>query len=594
MTVISDFEDLIKLEDEMKTQVYDGLFDEMDEDERFYNLDIAEYLNIPEKFINDATILPTTREVVQAAVNHVNPVFRRVNVPRRTATPKGTQQAQTLKKFYTSILTWFERQPATSPFRDANIHLGVYGKADFKILFDRTKRPDKPKREQFKLDEEYEEALADYEASIAENLPYTLLVPHPRSVMPDPWNDPPQWHIETGRQRVGFLKSMYPNWEVPGNKKLSDIVDYIEYWDNKVKSIVIDNKPALKAADGSGIVRHKWRVSPYVTGASGLGYDDSEHKPESRYVGLIRFVRDVIVSESRSFTISDIILKNEAWPVRVAEGERANEMPIIKLDEYGVIQPVPPGVVIKDLKSELPPEMLMNHMGITNGIISSATAPRVVRGLSQTGMRSGFDRQLAMGEARLQYDPMARAVEAMLTKLCFKAGMLLETLGKGQLSIAAGATEDEFVNISPSDFKGHHSVQVEVNVLEPEDEIRRNQDAAQMVAAGLWSPQTAIRKRFPELDPKTELGRVMAFRMLFSEPMMNFFASASGQAVAENLGLQEVLEQVMGQLMQGGQEISARQRDVNRQNENPQAEQGEGSRSEQANMRTMDGRNTGQ
>lgn len=589
MTVISDFEELIHLKDEMRDDVYGDLFEQMDIDERFYNLDIREELRLPDKFIKDAVVLPTTREVVQAAINHVNPVFRRVNVPRRAATPAATSQAQKLKKFYVALLNWLERQPATSPYRDANTFLNVYGKAEFKILWDVSKRPDKPKREQFDDDEEYEEALNDWQTSVNENLPFTLLVPHPRQIMLDPWNDPPEWGIEVGEQRVGRLKALYPNWQNDNNKKLSDIVEVIEYWDRKARAVVVDRQPALKTRDGSGVVRHKWRIHPYVGGASGIGYDDSDHNPQNRYVGLLRYIRDIILSESRSYSIFDIVLKSEAWPVRVSKGERANEMPSIKMDDYGTVQPMPPGVDVETLSHQLPPDALIQHMGIANGVISSSTAPRVVRGLSQTGMRSGFDRQLAMGEARLQYDPIARAMEKMLTDLCIKAGMLVEYMGKGPISIAPGADDDEFVSISPSDFKNHHSVKVEVNVLEPEDEIRRNTDAAQMVASGLWSPQTAIRKRFPDLDPNTELGRVTAWRMLQSEPVLNMLAMASLQTVGQNLGLEQIVDAILQQVQQTGGQQPGRGRDVNAQQESP-AEEGEGSRSEQAQMRMMDQR----
>lgn len=589
MTIISDHEELLKLKKEMEDEIYHDLFEEFEIDDKFYSLDFRDELNLPEKFRSDAVILPTTREVVGAAVNHVNPVFRRITVPRRSANPKATQQAQKLKKYYSALLNWFEKQPSTSPFRDANIFLNVYGKAEFKILWDAAKRPDKPKREQFDDDEEYEEALADWEMANAENMPYTLLVPHPSTVMPDPWNDPPQWAIEHNDMRVGQVKALYPNWANESGKKLSDMVEVIEYWDKDARSVIADKQPALKTRDGSGLVRHKWRIHPYICGASGLGYDDKDRNPEKRYVGLIRYIRGVITSESRAYSISDIVMKSEAWPVRTIEGERANDAPVIKMDDYGTLQPLPPGVTINSLKPELPAERLAEHQAITNGIISSATAPRVVRGLSQTGMRSGFDRQLAMGEARLQYDPIARAMERMLTELCFKAGVLMENLGKGRLSIAAGAEEDEFTDISPSDFKGHHAVNVEVNVLEPEDEIRRNTDAANMVSNGLWSPQTAIRKRFPDLDPKTELGRSVSWRVLNSEPIMNMLGMAAAQTVGENLGLEQIVDAVLQQVQQAQQETPGRGRDVGQPREQ-QAEQGNGSRSEQAQMRQMDGR----
>lgn len=591
MSIVADFHEVKKLKDEMFQQVYSELFDALEEDERYFDLDLKDLLNMPRQFENDAIVLPTAREVVLTAVNHINPRFRSITVPRRTITPKGTEQAQTLKKFYAALLTWLERQPSTSPFHDAVTHLTLYGRAGFKLLYDRTKHPDRPRREQFSDDEDFEEAMAEWQATKAENLPFTLLLPHPSAIMEDPWHDPPEWVIEHGKMRVGQVQSVYPSWDNPNNKKLSDVVHTIEFWDDKVRSVVVDGHPALKSRDGSGIVRHKWLMHPYIIGASGLGYDDKEHKPEKRFIGMLRYIRDLLLSESRSFSIADIVLKAGAWPVRVATGDRANDVPDLKL-EYGTVQPMPPGVSIDTLTPDLPPDMLFNHQQQTNGIISAATAPRVVRGQSMRNVRSGFDRQLALGEARLQYDPLAQAINTMLTQLCIKAGIYVERLTKGQLSLVPGTESDEFVTVSPSTFKNHHAVSVEVNVLQPEDDVRKNQDAAAMVAANIWSPQTAIRKRFPDLDPNTELGRSLAFRLMFSEPMLNLIGASANQTVAENLGLEQVLEQVMAQIQGASQEISAQSRSP-RQGESAPAEEGAGSRSDQAQMRGLDMRETG-
>ncbi len=587
-SILEGFSDIDKLRIEM--DVYFGqLHNEIRIDERYLRLDFRELLNIPSAFVRDAIVLPTAREVVDTATDHITPKFRRVNVPRRTTeTEKGTEQALKLTKFYEALLNWIEDQFIVSPFRTSVKHLAGIGLSTWRFDFDKKRHPTRPTRNQFEFEDDFMDAMEEWRQTREENLPFTLRVLHPTEVYFDPFHDPPEWGIQKSQRYVYDALRLYPAWKNPMGRKRSDKVEVLEFWDSHIRAVSVDKEPALKTRDGDGILQHRHGIHPFIIGGSGLGYEDAEKKAETRYSGFIRIIRDVLRSESRNFSIQDIVLKAGAWPIRTATGEQANQVANMKL-EYGKIHPIPEGVEIGELASSLPPAVVFQAMQMANQIISGATAPRVSRGLQQPGLRSGFDRQVALGQATLRYQPLADSTERMMSQLLRNSGFLMERVIKEPISIAIGAQQDEFLRVSGNDFKGHHAVKVKINVLEPSDEIRKMQNVISLVTSGLMSPQTAIRENLPNVDPDQELGRIVASRVLFSPEMIGLLSNASVQEVAENLGLSDILEQIFSGA--GGQQQTRRSPSPDSPN---REEGGAGSRSDQAQLRQGDLRGTGQ
>lgn len=591
-SILSSFDDLDTLRIEMEGY-YGKLHKEIKTDERYLKLDFRELLNIPAAFVRDATVLPTAREVIDTATDHITPKFRRVNVPRRTTeTAKGTEQALKLRRFYESLLNWLEQQATVSPFRSGVKHMAGLGLTAWRFDFDKKRHPTRPTRNQFPTEDDFMEAMEEWRFIREENLPFALRVLHPTEVYFDPFHDPPEWFIQKSSPYVYDAERQYPSWGNPNERKRSDKVELLEFWDGHFRAVSIDKHPGLKTRNGEGILQHKWGIHPLIVGGSGLGYDDMEKSAETKYSGFIRIIRDVLRSESRNYSIADIVMKAEAWPIRTASGEQANQIANLKL-EYGKIHPIPEGVTLDTLSPSLPPQMVYTAIQLANQIVSGATAPRVSRGLQQPGLRSGFDRQVALGQATLRYQPLADSIERMMTRLLHNAAILMERVVKEPISIAVGAEQDEFIRVSGNDFKGHHAVKVKINVLEPSDEIRKMQNVLSMVTGGLMSPQTAIRENMPNVDPDQELGRILASRLLFSPEMMSLLANASVADVAENLEIQEILQQILqGAVGAEGEGGAQTRRSPNPDNASQESNI-PGSRSDQAAQRELDLREQG-
>lgn len=574
MIVLQKFDDLKTLYGDMRSY-YTILHSRIREDDVYYELAFAHLLNLPRKFRKDAVALPTAREIVETAVDHISPGFRRVDVQRTAPTPAATENAQLRKAFYESLLDYLERLAPVSPYRDAIKHIVTYGLSTTKFVYDQQKHRKRPEKGQFDTDAEFTEAEEDWRTNRYESMPFTIQVLHPSELLFDPFNDPPQWAVQVSKKYVYDMMNTYPSWGNPRNLRGMDKVEVLEYADNTYRAVSIAGQPAFS----DGIVEHKWGTHPYIVVASGLGIEDEEHRPEKRFVGILRYIKGVLLSESRSYSISDVVLKGGAWPVRVLEGDRAGEMKPINL-EYGTMQPIPPGTIVKDLTPQLPPQMLFMHLQLANQIISAAAAPRVVRGMREPGTRTGFQHQLALSEARLRYVALGNASENMLAQICRKGAIYMENVVDGPVPLTSSISQHSFRTISGRSFRGNHEVKVKINVMEPEDEVRKHQDAATMVTSGLMSPQTAIRKYFPDVDPESEMGRILAARLLYSPQVMTLLSQGLTEKIAERQGLEAQLQALL-QAAMGEQ-----------RGRTPPAPQGEGegvagSRSDQAMMREL-------
>ncbi|KKN77067.1 hypothetical protein LCGC14_0364060 [marine sediment metagenome] len=540
---LSNIKEVKELKNDM-VSFYGQLHTAMLEDENFHDLNIEHLLALPQKFANQGVVLPTAREVVETAVDHISPTNRRIDVPRRSGSRGAAEQSKLLRRFYGALLTFLEQGPPVSPYREITKHLSVWGISTAKFVYDENKWKDEPPPGSSQSLRE------DWRNFQATTMPFTLQILHPSEVLFDPWHDPPEWAIQVSKKMVGELESTYPEWGNPRNLKKTTKVDMFEFWSDLQRSVIIGGQPGL----GDEIVEHGWGTHPFIIGSSGLGIDGSEHQPEKRFVGLLRYLKGILLSESRNYSIADIVMKTGAWPVRMLEGERANEVPALTL-EFGTLQPMPPGVKVVDINPSLPPSEVFQHLSLANNIISAAAAPRVVRGGQNPGTRAGFQQQLAIGEARLRYAPLAEATERMMTMMCVKAGIYMEKIVPGPVSLGPGATQEEFKSIKGSNFGGHHSVKVKVNVLAPEDEIRKQQGAINLVAAGLQSPQMAIETLFPQVDSNSELGRILAARIMFGPQLTALVSAAVVEKVADEAGLEEVLTRMLEEAeaeVQGG------------------------------------------
>ncbi len=491
----------IKEQYEKDEKIYSGLHTKcFPKDEEFYNLLFKGRLNIPEEFENDRVVLPTARDVVDAAVNHTDINNARVFANKKSASDISKESAETLRKFALGLIHRTNVESRIAPGHVGAKHYWIHGLAVYKTVWDPDRWLDKPEQKGDESEDTYNARLDEWRAESHLSLPIVIQAVNPACIMPDPYTGGELYVFETHIRSVFDTRIAWPNWTNPLGRKEDEPIKYISWWNNTYRCELIDGEPIWKV--GSGVIKHKYGFIPYTLIESGLGNLSKDAKPEDRYVGLLRMIFDLLVSESTNYTLNDILMKRETMKGGYITGADAGDLPEIK-QSYGKYWPVGnKDVQFHDWESKIAPQASMAHLGITHDYISGHAAPRAVRGLSETGVRSGADRRLIMTEAAAIYRYASPAFAHGWANILTKCAMLVKNVIPGDFDIWARTPTDEFdVSIKKKQFREPFNFYVEFSPISEEDEYRRHDDLERLVSSHIANIPWA-RRQMSNVDEK--------------------------------------------------------------------------------------------
>ncbi len=477
---------------------YGELGDIFDKDDDWYELQFKNLLNLPLKFKAEGIVLPTARDVVDTFVDNIDISNARVFVNRKGTSQKSADEVEMLRKFYLGLIHRTNVESEISPWRVVAKHYAMHGLGVFKDVWDADRWPDKPAQQKGESEDAYAERMDKWRSETHQSLPIVIQAVHPKCIFPDPSYGGSGFIFEKQIRKCFAIKKRWPNWKNPKGTDLTGDVEYIQYWDDTYRCDLLDGEPALRAG---GVVKHNYGFIPYVLIDSGLGNVSDDNDPVKRYVGLLRYIFDLLVSESKDFSISDIILKRAAWPWMTGEGKDAGR--ITELDQsYGELNILPEGVKIEEHVSEVPPDALNQHLYRTSDYIAAHAAPRSVRGLSETGVRSGADRRLIIAQAAARYQYSADAFKNGTAKVLINCARLLKNVIPGDVRVWARTPTDEFdVIVEKDKLDEPFTCYVEFAPISEEDEYRRHDDLERLAASGIVTPQWA-RTQMSNVDPQ--------------------------------------------------------------------------------------------
>jgi len=526
-----------------------------DSDDKYYELLFRDDLGLPEEYKEDGVVLPTARDIVDAGTNHVATVYARFYRPIRGTDQVARDQAEMLRKFDTAMFYRTKIDSNISPWRTSAKHGCVYGMWCLESLYNPDIVPDMPEQEKGESDEDFQERMDIYNGEIYDILPIKIRAVHPRNVYPDPNGESviieePKTLLQAKEEWPNLSQKLTVSGIIQGGSAYggtSQDVTQLTYMDKYYRAIYVNGAPVLEAADKEGVIEHDYGCIPYVIGFSGLGNADKSAKPEKQAVGLIRYLRALLRSESFGYSVYNIVLKSHSWPITFVSGPGAAEMANIKL-KFGKIYEKPVGVEITEYIQSPPPEFVMQHMEYTSSILAASAAPRSVRGLPEAGVRSGTDRSLVIAEARLKYDSILEQLQLSTAKVMSNCTKIAERVVPDDFHIWAKAPDEEFdFRIDRSKIKHHYTTFVEFTPVSPEEEARRHADAMNSVKSGIMSTHTARRRYWSHLDTEAEDIRTEAEKLRNSEPVMTVMA----QIVAQTLAGEAARLMKIGQLRAG-------------------------------------------
>lgn len=479
-------------------EYYQDVGKKFDEDDGFYELNFLEKLNLPEEFKNEGIVLPTARDMVDTFVDHIDLNNARVYVNKKGTSTASLEEAEMMRKFYLGVIYMTNVMSSISPWRVGAKHYAAHGLATFKTVWDADRWYDKPEKKEGESEDAYARRVDEWRAESHESLPIVIQAIHPKCALPDPETGGKSYVFEVRENSVYNVLERYPNWKNPLNRKWSDKAKQVSWWSRKFRCELIDEEPVLKSKDG--IVPHNYGFVPYTFIDTGLGNVDATNDPVKRYVGILRYIFDLLIAESRNFSISDVVLKKTAWPWGTLEGPNTNA--VQKIDQhFGTYTPLPDGVKLVPQTPQVPPQALNEHLYRTSDYISAHAAPRSVRGLSETGVRSAADRRLIIAEAASRYQYATEAFKHGTANVLIKCARLMKNVIPGDVRVWARTPVDEFdAEIKKDKMKEPFTCYVEFAPISEEDEYRRHDDLERLVASGIVTKRWS-RTQMSNVDP---------------------------------------------------------------------------------------------
>jgi len=553
-------DEVLALYDDCKNR-YDesGLLNVFDTDNKIYELDFRNELMLPTEFEKEGIVLPTARDVLDSCVDNTDIYNVRVWVNKKGTSNKSDEEANLLRKFGLGVLYRNNVEASISPIRVAAKHYWLHGLGVFKTVWDADRWMGRPDRKDEESENDYAARIDEWRSETHDSIPIVIQGINPSNIMLDPYYDGNMFVFEVREELCFNVKQKFPNWGNPKTRKVTDKVEHISFWSKDYRCELYDREPVLKL--GGGVVKHNYGFIPYVTIDTGLGNITNNNDLKKRYVGVLRYVRELLISESRDYSIGDVILKRTAFPSGYLTGPNAQSVTDISL-KFGEYTPLPDGVELHDTVQKLPPDALLTWLGVASNYLAGHAAPPSVRGLGETGVRSGADRRLIIAQASTRYQYSNEAFKHGVAKVLSNCARIMKNVVPGDINVWARTPTDEFdIEIKKDRMKEPFTFYVEFAPISEEDEYRRHDDLERLYKGGLVTKNWA-RKQMSNVDP----------------------IAMEAEEQVEMLKNDQSIQQIISQYMAGKLAAAISKRQAADSINEPQPEMGMGMGAEQPNM----------
>jgi hypothetical protein len=185
MDLRMDYDQFLKLKNQLYSDVYSSQFEQMRADARYYNLDYGHDFQLPEHV--KLLIPPTARTAINIAKDHIILDAPRVWVPLRTGQKKATtyqDMKEQMTAFFQTHITQAASMTRQNPYDKARKFIFLRGKAALFTV---------PDPEKFNI--EIPEGISYGPA----NWPFRVESLDPLTFMEDPDHDPPRYFMRARR-----------------------------------------------------------------------------------------------------------------------------------------------------------------------------------------------------------------------------------------------------------------------------------------------------------------------------------------------------------------------------------------------------------
>ncbi len=342
----------------------------------------------------------------------------------------------------------------------------------------------------------------------------------PRTVLLDP-SPEPKFGFEVFTRKAIMIENNYTGYVRPIEVKPWDDVDWMEYWSPKERLYLVLSKKGdkenrkktaqvIQAKEGyEDFIPNIYGYLPYHVAYSGLGMTSVDGSPETRAVGLLKFVESSIIAAARISTAITSRTEEMAWRSRMLKvtGD-IDETKINPVFGPGVFTLIPDGV---DLQQDAIIPMtadIFKQLSDIKDDIYEGTISRALQGLrAGPGIYTATQQRdlLTSGGVRLN-----AIISPMLT--------MLERIGGRTLEMLEKVIQKKVYDCKPSNVNGWYEVEVEVDTITPEEKERRFE-----LGRLLWGflPPEEIYEKFWGYDNPTAIKTKLYAHEMVKSGMFN-------------------------------------------------------------------------
>ncbi|MBW2673486.1 MAG: hypothetical protein JRD89_08755 [Deltaproteobacteria bacterium] len=504
--------------DAQTDSIYSRFHSQLEEDERFYEMDIKDLLQIPDEFRNMATVLPTPRMIVDTWVDNTDITNASItaSVVQRGKEPSEAEiEAAEIRRLFAAGLVYMTNiNQEIAPWMVSRKHFWLHGLTAFRVLYNADAWPTKPR-----VGGDGEVSMGKmqkYEQDKLHANPIDIRAVSPYWIKVDPSIGEPSFVIEKTKNVCLEVKKRYPYWSNPEGKEIQEDVEHIFYCDRDFYCNLFDGEPVLRGGRGR-VIPHGYGFLPYVVINSGLGNISCRNDMSMRYVGMLRHIRDLLVAQSRLFSKMDILTSRNIWPW--LEGRNLGDATIET--GLGKVNFLPQGAEIIEHESKMPPAEAGQLLQFISGMCADFGAPPALRGTSEEGVRSAADRRFMYGQAGARLRNAADAYKYRIAKVLEMAAEVFERKVPDDIRIYSCTPTDNFDRvIKKEQMKGPYNYAVNFQHRSPEDEYREHDDQIRQKAAGLISREYIWQRR-PDVDAKAMRKQILKERIEDSPALAN-------------------------------------------------------------------------
>lgn len=535
--------DKILVEKKERETYYAALHDQQRKDDTFYELTYK--AGVPENLGYPQVTPKTAREWVEVGVRHFTLDNPKANVPPKSRSDAAKKNATKLEAFYNA---WLDKLPIQ--LKMAVKKLLVRGEVFLKLWID-----DFYYALDSKTDKEREEIM---DRSL-EYFPLTLSLPDPINVYCSPAHrgltpvDVIEAYKMTVAEALNICELNNWNWKNPADKKSTDTVEWISYYDDKYRVFIIDEKPILKPKIAPNILG----VCPYIHIPSGYGNENYEGKPEYLYRSVIYENEGAIEMWTRALSQADAIQGRYAWPRVKLHGTSPQAIKLLYPDGISM-KPDEPILETDDVLvtieqgASVSPQMYQ-HLGMVQEL---AEVNPSLSGGRQAGVYSGTHQQTMISYAKPTYKDPIKNFEDGLSQFLGLGLRVIEKVVKHPISVRdvdAKNRLQDIKTVSPSDINGYYYVKVRMAAELPEATDMRKTLGSNAFRNGVISLKRCLTEYYGLTNEEAEDEMAEMLRDGFMQnPLVQ---EAVVKDIAERwqmTGLQKLIEERGIELPRGG------------------------------------------